>query len=135
MNNVLIIDDDPDIGGLLVEIAKELGHNGENALTLRQGLFLAREERFDVIFLDVLLPDGNGLNALSELLQLRNSPEVVIITGQGDTKGAEQAINTGAWDYIAKPATQTEYYQHMRRVLQYRAEKNLPALNWVIIIL
>ncbi|CCO23116.1 sigma-54-dependent transcriptional regulator [Maridesulfovibrio hydrothermalis] len=123
MAKVLIIDDDPFIGELLITIAKELKHSSENALTLKEGMDLAREERFDVVFLDVVLPDGNGLDALSELQQLRNPPEVVIITGKGDSKGAELAINSGAWDYISKPASPQEYMLHMRRVLQYRSEK------------
>lgn len=123
MANVLIIDDDPFIGELLVAIASDLNHHAENALTLKEGMALAREERFDVVFLDVVLPDGNGLNALPELQQLGNVPEVVIITGKGDSKGAELAINSGAWDYISKPASAEEYMLHMQRVLQYRTEK------------
>lgn len=123
MAKVLVIDDDPFIGELLITIAKNLKHSGENALTLKEGMALAREERFDVVFLDVLLPDGNGLNVLPELQQLSNTPEVVIITGKGDTKGAELAINSGAWDYISKPASAEEYMLHMQRVLQYREEK------------
>ncbi|NDV26313.1 sigma-54 dependent transcriptional regulator [Desulfovibrio sp. JC010] len=123
MANVLIIDDDPFIGELLIAIAEALNHDGEKALTLKEGLALAREERFDVVFLDVILPDGNGLDALPELQQLNNMPEVIIITGKGDSKGAELAINSGAWDYIAKPASQEEYMLHMKRVFQYRSEK------------
>jgi len=123
MANVLIIDDDPFIGELLIAIAEAVGHDGEKALTLKEGMALAREERFDVVFLDVILPDGNGLDALPELQLLSNMPEVIIITGQGDSKGAELAINSGAWDYIAKPASQEEYMLHMKRVFQYRTEK------------
>ena len=123
MANVLIIDDDPHIGDLLLVLAKHLGHSGEKALTLKKGIALAREERFDIVFLDVVLPDGNGLDALPELQILKNSPEVVIITGKGDSKGAELAINSGAWDYISKPATAEQYLLHMQRVLQYRTEK------------
>ncbi|OEU69619.1 MAG: Fis family transcriptional regulator [Desulfovibrio sp. S3730MH75] len=123
MANVLIIDDDPHISDLLCVLAEHLGHNGEYALTLKDGLALAREERFDVVFLDVVLPDGNGLDALPELQQLTNTPEVVIITGKGNTVGAELAINSGAWDYISKPASTDQYLLHMQRVLQYRSEK------------
>ncbi|MBI9111101.1 sigma-54 dependent transcriptional regulator [Maridesulfovibrio ferrireducens] len=123
MANVLIIDDDPHIGDLLLALAKHLGHSGEKALTLKEGLALANEERFDIVFLDVVLPDGNGLNTLPELQKLKNSPEVVIITGKGDSKGAELAINSGAWDYISKPASAEQYLLHMQRVLQYRTEK------------
>ncbi|WP_421903863.1 sigma-54-dependent transcriptional regulator [Maridesulfovibrio sp.] len=123
MANVLIIDDDPFIGELLIAIAESAGHDGEKALTLKEGMALAREERFDVVFLDVILPDGNGLDALPELQQLSNMPEVIIITGKGDSKGAELAINSGAWDYISKPASQEEYMLHMKRVFQYRSEK------------
>ncbi len=123
MATILIIDDDPHISELLCLLADHLGHNGESALTLKDGLALAREERFDVVFLDVILPDGNGLDALPELQQLANSPEVVIITGKGNAIGAELAIKSGAWDYISKPASTDQYLLHMQRVMQYRSEK------------
>ncbi|WP_320171626.1 sigma-54 dependent transcriptional regulator [Maridesulfovibrio sp.] len=129
MAKVLVIDDDSFLGELLVSIAEDLGHSGETALTLKKGLDMARKESFDVVFLDVVLPDGNGLNALPELHQMSNAPEVVIITGLGDTKGAELAINSGAWDYIAKPASAEDYILHMQRVLKYRVEKQASSPN------
>lgn len=124
MANVLIIDDDAALCELLVTLAVHLGHSGDYATSLKQGLSMAREERYDVVFLDVVLPDGNGLDALPQIHTLSNPPEVIIITGKGDVEGAELAITSGAWDYVSKPATSEQYLLHMRRVLQYRTEKN-----------
>ena len=52
-----------------------------------------------VVFLDVRLPDGNGLDLLPRLNALPVAPEVIIMTGYGDPNGAELAIKCGAWDY------------------------------------
>lgn len=124
MANVLIIDDDAALCELLVTLAVHLGHNGDYATSLKQGLSMVREGVYDVVFLDVLLPDGNGLDALPDIHTLTNAPEVIIITGKGDVEGAELAITSGVWDYVSKPATSEQYLLHMKRVLQFRTEKN-----------
>jgi two-component system NtrC family response regulator len=124
MANVLIVDDDADLCELLVTLAVHLGHSGDYATSLKQGLCMLREERYDVVFLDVVLPDGNGLDAIPEIHTLTNAPEIIIITGKGDVEGAELAITSGVWDYVSKPASSEQYLLHMRRVLQFRTEKN-----------
>lgn len=124
MANVLIIDDDYSLCELLVTLAVHLGHSGDYATSMKQGVSMAREERYDVVFLDVVLPDGNGLDAIPAIHALNNAPEIIIITGKGDVEGAELAITSGVWDYVSKPATPDQYLLHLKRVLQFRTEKN-----------
>ncbi|MFC1694402.1 response regulator [Candidatus Latescibacterota bacterium] len=57
---------------------------------------------FDVLYPDVNIPDGNGLDFLPDLRHVKSSPEVIIITGLGDPDGAELSIKCSAWDYIKK---------------------------------
>lgn len=73
------------------------------AYTLAEGLQQVADGEYDVVFLDVQLPDGNGLEYIQQVGGDSSSPEVIIITGQGDENGAEKAIVSCAWSYIEKP--------------------------------
>lgn len=124
MSRVLIIDDDRMMNEALSSVVERMGHEVRNAFTLREGLDKALAEPFDVIFLDVRMPDGSGLAILPRLRETESSPEVIIITGYGDPDGAELAIRNGAWDYIQKPASMQTMTLPLIRALQYRQEKN-----------
>jgi DNA-binding NtrC family response regulator len=108
MANILIVDDDRMIRNALVIQLTQLKHTVMVAETLMDGLDMLPLAPFDIIFLDVNLPDGSGLEALPAMRRAASSPEVIIITGEGNTAGAELAIRTGAWDYIQKPLSQQE---------------------------
>jgi two-component system NtrC family response regulator len=120
MANVLIIDDDRSMCGMMVELVKNMGHHGVSAVTLNQGIDEAMKGEFDVIFLDVLMPDGNGLEILPVLKDTRSAPEVIIVTGAGTSDGAEVAIKNGAWDYLQKPLSPKKILLPLSRVFQYR---------------
>lgn len=120
MAKVLIIDDDDLFCSALGEALA--GNNIEIrcACNLREGLVFARTGDFDVVFLDVMLPDGNGLDQLEEIRSSASQPEVIIITGNGTADSAELAIESGAWDYIQKPSSIKAMRFHLTRALQYR---------------
>jgi two-component system NtrC family response regulator len=120
---VLIIDDDELFCEMLSDMVQDMGFGVQFARTLGDGFTLAREHDFDVVFLDVRLPDGSGLELLPRLRELSSSPEVVIITGAGDPDGAELAIVNGAWDYIEKQSSIKKMTLALTRALQYRSEK------------
>jgi len=123
MANVLIIDDDKAIGKMLSELVKETGHAARYVLNLKDGLQEVLSEQYDVVFLDVQLPDGNGLRAIPAIRKERFSPEVIIITGKGDPDGAELAIKNGAWDYVQKPFAVQQAVLALKRVLEFREQK------------
>ncbi len=125
MARILIIDDDPYIQEVLADNAEKLGHEPAAVGTLADGWRQLDASAFDLVFLDVRLPDGNGLEALGRIRQYRFEPEVVIVTGVGETDGAELALRSGAWDYLQKPLTQQEIRLQLRRILEYR-EKTGP---------
>lgn len=124
MANVLIIDDDRVFCDFLSRKINRLGHNSLFSLTLSDGISMAFAKKFDVILLDVQLPDGNGIQAIPKLQELEESPEIIIITGSGDPDGAELAIECGAWDYVEKPSSIEAITLPLIRALEYRAEKN-----------
>ncbi len=123
MADILIIDDEPSVCKFLGQTISTQGHAVESALSLKQGLAKAQSGDFAVVFLDVNLPDGNGLDALAAFKQVRSGPEVIIITGAGDPDGAELAIRSGAWTYLQKPPLMADILLQLNRVLQYREEK------------
>ncbi len=120
MSNILIIDDEEQVCEMLSQIVSREGHESESALTLEDGLQKAMNKAFDAILLDVCLPDGNGLDILPRLIALPDSPEVIIITGEGDPDGAELALKEGAWDYIEKPLSMNKVTLPLTRALEYR---------------
>mgnify|MGYP003907191031 CR=1 FL=1 len=108
MASILIIDDDPDIRAILIQYLNDLGHMPMVAETLADGIEMISAGAFDLIFLDVNLPDGDGLNAIPLIKQVQSTPEIIIITGEGNAKGAKTAIESGAWDYMVKPFSNHE---------------------------
>ena len=123
MANILIIDDDPLIGDTISHLVKRMGHQPAYASTLQAGLASVCSHPFDMVFLDVRLPDGNGLEELPRVQAAPSLPEVIIMTGFGDPDGAELAIRHGAWDYLQKPANLDALTLTLSRALQYREEK------------
>ncbi|MDM8518179.1 sigma-54 dependent transcriptional regulator, partial [Desulfobacterales bacterium HSG16] len=120
MANVLIIDDDTEMCLMLADLITSISHHAKYVHTLAEGLDLAISGTFDVIFLDVRMPDGNGLEILHRIRTVRFPPEVIIITGAGDPDGAEIAVRNGAWDYLRKPLSPKKIILPLKRVLQYR---------------
>ena len=123
MARILIIDDDELMCQMLSSLVLNRGHEAACALTLEEGLEHAARGNFDVVFLDVWLPDGNGLEAIPRLRALPGSPEIIIITGSGDADGAEMAMSHGAWDYIEKSASVSQMALPLVGALHYRQEK------------
>lgn len=123
MANILIIDDEEFIRESLSERINRLNHKVWTAATLQEGMEHLEATTFDLVFLDVNLPDGNGLEALPAIKQNQSTPEVIIITAVGSSQGASLAIQSGAWDYITKPFTREQISLHVQRTLDYRQAK------------
>ena len=123
MADILIIDDDREICETLKSLGARLAHRCRSAQSLSEGRRIIASEGFDILFLDVRLPDGNGLDLLPELTLMADPPEIIILTGKGDPDGAELAIQGGAWDYLLKPSSIREISLTLGRALKYREEK------------
>ncbi|MBU2551986.1 MAG: sigma-54 dependent transcriptional regulator [Proteobacteria bacterium] len=123
MAQVLIVDDDEQFNAMLVAMAQSLGHETTAVVNIKDLRKLAAEGNFDVILLDVRLPDGNGLDLIPELRHWPGEPEVIIITGEGEPDGAELAIKSGVWDYIEKVDSIQTIAQNLSRAVRYREER------------
>lgn len=123
MPKILVIDDDIEACETMVSLLTRLSYESNKAHNLQDGLHLAKHDEYDVIFLDVFLPDGNGLDILPNIMSLTNPPEVIILTGKGNPDGAELAIQGGVWDYLLKPTSVKDITLTLNRALKYRLEK------------
>jgi two-component system NtrC family response regulator len=114
---------------MLHDMIDIMGHEVTCTFTAEDGLAAAMKQGFDVVFLDIQLPDGNGLMLLPVIHATPSAPEVIIITGYGSPDGAELAIKNGAWDFIEKPLIRNMIELPLVRALQYREakkEKRIP---------
>jgi len=107
---------------MLLRHFQHMGHNTTYKLTLKDGLKEASSNPYDIVLLDVTLPDGNGLEVLPKLRETGSAPEIIIITGAGSPDGAEIAVKSGAWDYLEKPLSPQKITLPLKRVIQYRDE-------------
>jgi two-component system NtrC family response regulator len=123
MKRILIIDDNKLFCELVSTMIFDQVEEVVCAYDLADGMEKAKKSPFDVIFLDVQLPDGNGLEFLPELKRVPSRPDVIIITAEGNRSGAKLAIENGAWDYLQKSDSADRVNLTLRRVLEYRKEK------------
>ncbi|HQH26599.1 MAG TPA: sigma-54 dependent transcriptional regulator [Oligoflexia bacterium] len=123
MANVLIIDDDPLVCNMLVHRLSQMEHTAVSMHTLQEGLALAFSRNFDLILLDIGLPDGNGLDSVSELMNSPSLPEVIIMTGSNNEQNVERAIRSGAWEFFSKDNLLEQVNTHLRNAVRYREDK------------
>ncbi|WP_041280669.1 sigma-54-dependent transcriptional regulator [Desulfosudis oleivorans] len=132
MADILVIDDDESVCRLFARAISRMGHRADAVLTLGEGMDKIKSGLFDLVLLDVRLPDGNGLAAVPAILKGPGEPEVIIITGQGDADGAEMATRSGAWAYVEKPPVMDQLTLHIRRALEFRDQKSRARLPLVM---
>jgi len=102
MAKILVVDDEENIRKTLKSALDRRSHEVVTAADYRQGEEYSRAD-FDLIFLDVMLPDGNGLDLLRFILGRNRRQTVVMISGHADVDMAVEAIHAGAYDFIEKP--------------------------------
>jgi len=120
---VLVIDDDKFICDWISSAVSQLGHHPFCSHTLKEGFREVQGDSFDIVFIDVRLPDGSGLDIMPKIKASRSSPEIIVITALGNPDEAELAIQNGAWDYLEKPASVEALKLPILRALEYRAER------------
>jgi two-component system, NtrC family, nitrogen regulation response regulator NtrX len=105
MNHILIVDDEAEIRESLGEILKEDGYAVTSTATASEAMVLLRDASYDVMLLDIWLPDRDGLDVLTEIrsLAIESTPEVIIISGHGTIETAVRATKLGAFDFLEKP--------------------------------
>jgi two-component system nitrogen regulation response regulator NtrX len=105
MNHILVVDDEVEIRNSLEEILREEGYGVASAASAAEAVVLLQDAPYDVVLLDIWLPDRDGLDVLSDMREMTAEmrPEVVIISGHGTIETAVKATKLGAYDFLEKP--------------------------------
>jgi two-component system response regulator AtoC len=101
---VLVIDDDKMIRSFLESILSEDGYEVLLAATGAEGGATLRAKPVDVVLLDLMLPDEDGISVLRKIKQEEPSVQVILLTAYGAVESAVEAMRLGAYDYIDKPS-------------------------------
>ena len=120
LEKILIVEDDPAIAYVLQQIF--LGHklSASCAVSLAEAQSHLERESFDLMLLDLKLPDGNGLSFLELVATLPNHPLVVMVTGHASIDSAVACMRAGAFDYLVKPFSSAQIDVILRRAQAYR---------------
>ncbi len=102
MARILIIDDEENIRSSLKTALDRRGHDVVTAESLGRAAEFVKA-KFDIVFLDVVLPDGNGIEFMKKIISSDPRQLIVMISGQADIEMAVGAIRGGAYDFIEKP--------------------------------
>lgn len=117
MINILIVEDDINITLPLKEILLKEGFSAECAISQKEAINLIKEKTFDLILLDVMLPDGNGFAVCSAVKSINDTP-VIFLTASADEYSVVTGLDMGADDYIEKPYRPRELISRIKSVLR-----------------
>ncbi len=117
---ILVIDDDKAMRDACYQILSRQGYQVEVAASARLGLSLLERISFDVILLDLVMPDLDGLEALKKIKSLDTDCEVIIITGYGTIQSAVECIKAGAFHFLSKPFAPDDLRTLVGRALDKR---------------
>ncbi|NQU04640.1 MAG: sigma-54-dependent Fis family transcriptional regulator, partial [Calditrichaeota bacterium] len=123
MAEILIVDDDTSIRRTLEIYLKSHGHSIHTAESVATARETWQQYKPDLIILDLMLPDGNGINLLSEASENDFGGIVIMITGHQDLDKTMAAMRVGAFDYVHKPINVDELEVSINRALSLQLER------------
>ena len=117
MGHALIVDDDADTAEMLAELVASQGFTAATARTMRDARRQLATSSPDVVFLDLVLPDGKGIELFNDKAALADT-EVVLITGHASLETSIEALRLGAADYLIKPVSPSQVQGILERVMR-----------------
>jgi two-component system response regulator AtoC len=120
MSAVLIVDDQDDLRFTLSKIVKKQGYSVTTAASGADALDVLRSSVIDMVFLDIGLPDGSGIDLIHAIKEIGDDIDIVMLSGINEAKTAVESLRAGAVDYIVKPFDIIEFKAILNRILQAR---------------
>ena len=114
IKNILIIDDENDLCQLLSDILSSRGYNAKFAQTKEEALSSLKSQTPDLVFLDIKLPDGDGMKLLSKIKKISPSIVVNIISAYGSKESREKAMRLGTHRFIDKPFSEQDILRSIK---------------------
>src|SRR6266851_5425529 len=128
MSTLLVIDDEESVRYSFRRVFESDSVQVLTARTAAEGLDQIREQRPDVVVLDLQLPDRSGLEVFQEIKSLDPRRPVIFITAHGTTEAAIEAMKGGAFDYLVKPVDLDRLSQLLERAFEAARLMNVPAI-------
>lgn len=127
LERILVLDDDAGVRAVMSDLLREMGYQPLAVSSIHQARALMKVENFDLIFSDMRLADGNGLEFLQEVHQQQPKLRMVVMTGFGSLDSAVEAIRLGVFDYLVKPVDASRLQvtlDRLQKFLQLESENN-----------
>jgi two-component system, OmpR family, KDP operon response regulator KdpE len=122
-SRVLVVDDEPQIVRGLKIILRDAGYAVESAETKAQALALLASRPPDAMVLDLVLPDGQGVEVCREVRRWSRLP-ILVLSAVGDEREKVRALDAGADDYVTKPFGTDELLARLRAVMRRSADQS-----------
>lgn len=123
---VLLVDDEGIVQEVLGKLLSDAGYHMKGVGTVKDAYRVLKKESFHVILLDLMLPDGGGLDVLQRIKEKDPGQPVILITAYGSIETSVQAMKLGAYDFITKPFKNDEVLLVLRHAAR---QKSLPEGN------
>lgn len=123
---MLIVDDDRDLQVVMRQYLEQQGYQLRFAQNGAEMMLALSAERPDIILLDLMLPDNDGLTLLSEIRSKKYAP-VIVVSGKNEMADKVVGLEMGADDYLAKPFEMRELAARIKAVLRRVSESRAPA--------
>ncbi|MBX2841229.1 MAG: response regulator transcription factor [Flammeovirgaceae bacterium] len=115
---ILVVEDEPEMMGLIKQFLEDENYVVEEASDFQSGLDKIISYDYDCILLDIMLPDGNGLDLLQELKNMDKADSVIIISAKDSLNDKIKGLDLGADDYLAKPFHIAELNSRIKSVIR-----------------
>jgi F420-non-reducing hydrogenase iron-sulfur subunit len=119
---ILVIDDEEVVGKSCDRILSPVGYQVEYVTSPKEGLEKVESEAYDLVLLDLRMPEMDGVEVLNKIKEKRPEVEVVIITAYSSVDTAVETLKTGARDYVPKPFTPEELKEVVKNALETEKE-------------
>lgn len=129
MSRILIIEDDMTINGLLRSIMKKSGYAADSAYNGKDGLTMSLHEDYDLILLDLMLPEKSGEDVIKGLRQGNTTP-IIVLSAKGEIHNRVELLRLGADDFITKPFDIDEVLLRIQAVLRRTAQQKSDEINF-----
>jgi DNA-binding NtrC family response regulator len=123
MIKVLVVDDEESLRKVLKKELSRKGFYVEVAQDGEEGLRFLRNEAFDVVLLDIVMPGMTGIEFMKEVKKDPLAPSIIVLTGKATVENAVLAMKSGAFDYITKPYKLDELEVLIKKAFEYRSLK------------
>ncbi len=124
MKHILLIEDDISFSKMLKKFMERHQYIVAVSFTMKNAFDQLNNQKFDLVFTDLRLPDGNGIEVLKEIKSKKLGIPVVLLTSYAEVSTAVQAMKQGAFDYISKPLNPEEVLEVIHNALEVKASQS-----------